>query len=251
MDLMEQIKATQNRQKSNEKPRPNASFSSLDKHEHKIEIRKIKMEQLQFPMKQSKGKKVSASEGPCPYQIKRWSMIINHWKRQNKINKNSDDINQIVIDFICHSLYRLVKLPKTVTAQNAFDPKTKLKSSVYWTEKEFIYEFVNNEKLKEDNTYKLFVKSIPKINFDRECLLILHLEIPVGASIDLKHLRTSLHTAYIRSGVIKFSIESRGGWQELYESRLYKYYVLCIVMSKALNIKTVEIDGCMSWFEIL
>eukprot|EP00483_Globobulimina_turgida_P005722 UN05732 len=229
------------------------NVDETDKKEQKIGIRKKRFDR--FPKKQSQGTKVSASDGPRPYQIKRWLVIINHWKRQNKIDKNSDDINQIIIDFISHSLYRLVKLPDTVRVLNAFGPdppstrrkktetKPKLKSSVYWTEKEFIAEFVNNEELKEDETYKLFVKCLqgitPKINFEKECLLILHLEVPGAASIDL---RTTLQTAYIRSGVIMFNIESRG-WRKWH---LCKYYVSCIVMSKALNIKTVEIDGCRS-----
>eukprot|EP01084_Bolivina_argentea_P138349 243585_1 len=199
--------------------------------------------------KKTEGEEISASsKNASPYI---WSLIIAHWKRQSKIDKNIKDIDNIIINFICRFIYRLITIPDAVqryafwtgqTKQGPSSKPKKFKSGVYCTKKDFTEKFVNNKTLLDDidegKKYKMLVECLqnvnPKIDFDTEFVLILHLGIPQAACV---HYNESFKTAKIEEQCLKLNVK----YSQWRKWARYNSYVWCIVINKQYKFEQVDV----------
>ena len=226
--------------------------SKLVDNSNAIRPTKIKRKKKKKKKEEVKGIEIKAStssisESQCLH-------IISNWKRHNQIDGESKDVNNIITHYIDEFIYRLIPIPKSLQYSGFHTGKVKneavlkklkikekkFKCGVYLTESDFIEKFVNFKDLHDEERehYAELVNHIqnaqPKIDFETEFVLILHLGIPQAAVVDIEG---SFKTANVVDNVLWMKV-SYSQWRKWAR---YNSFVWCIVINKKSQFACVNV----------
>ena len=190
------------------------------------------------------------------------------------LHGDSQDVDNMIIDYVddfSQFVYRLIPIPKYLQYDKFQTGKVKkslqkrrgikaekFKSGLYVKESDFIEKFVNFEDLhdEERECYAELVHHIqnaqPKIDFETEFVLILHLGIPSAAMVDIegsfKTAKTVSEFEYWDTTTRQWRHNSKTLHLDVKYSQWNKWnrfnsFIWCIVINKKSNIHAVNVGS--------